>query len=164
MEPPFDQVKGVVKTTSGYTDGFVPNPAYLAVARGLTGHTEAVQVLYDPKLVKYSQLLTVFWNNIDPLSQDGQFCDRGDQYRSGIYTYTTEQNRSARASFAELGRNPLFKGKITTEVKAATRFYPAEEYHQNFYLKKPGHYKRYRKGCGRDQRLKILWTPPNERE
>ena len=159
MEPPFDGVKGVLKTTSGYTDGFVENPAYLAVARGLTGHTEAIQVVYDPKLVNYEKLLGVFWRNIDPLSKAGQFCDRGTQYRSGIYTYNAKQNQDAINSFAELERNPRFKGQIATEIKPATRFYPAEEYHQNFYQKKPLHYKRYRKGCGRDQRLKALWAP-----
>ena len=157
MEPPFDQTKGVVKTTSGYTDGFVKNPAYVAVARGLTGHTEAVQIIFDPKIVSYEDLLEIFWRNIDPLSKNGQFCDRGTQYRSGIYTYNQSQQQQAQAAFKKLNAETRFNGKIATEIKSATKFYPAEDYHQDFYLKKPDHYKQYRRGCGRDQRLKMIW-------
>ena len=157
MEAPFDKIPGVLSTTSGYTDGFVDNPAYRQVANGVTGHTEAVQIVFDPKKISYEKLLYVFWRNIDPTAQDRQFCDGGTQYRSGIYTYGNEQLAQAKKSLKQIKNNGAIKGTVYTEIKSATRFYPAEEYHQDFYKKRPGHYKRYRLGCRRDARLKAIW-------
>ena len=164
MEGPFDSITGVTQTIAGYTDGRVHNPTYKAVSRGLTGHTEAIQVVYDPKKVTYKQLLDVFWRNIDPLQKNGQFCDRGSQYRSGIYAYGPNQLKLAKEARTQLQASRTWPAPIATEVKAASRFYRAEEYHQDFYKKNPGHYKRYRKGCGRDRRLNELWgTRPGKK-
>ena len=157
MEGPFDKVPGVISTTSGYTDGFVENPGYRKVADGVTGHTEAIQIIFDPKKVTYEQLLHTFWRNIDPTAKDRQFCDRGTQYRSGIYGYNPKQLGAARASLRKIKSGGIITGTIYTEIKPATRFYPAEEYHQDFYKKNPVHYFRYRTGCGRDARLKQIW-------
>ena len=157
MEAPFDALDGVVSTISGYTDGFVHNPKYRDVANGLTGHTEVIQIIFDPKVISYAKLLEVFWVNIDPAAKDRQFCDRGTQYRSGIYTYNAQQLKAAQASIASMKKTYNYAGPIHTEIKPATRFYRAEEYHQDFYKKNPSHYKRYRLGCGRDARLRALW-------
>lgn len=157
MEHPFDILPGVISTTSGYTGGQKKNPTYEEVSSGRTGHTEAVQVVYDPKKVTYEKLLDVFWHNIDPTVKDEQFCDHGSQYRSGIFYHDDEQRRLAEASKAALDRNKPFSQPIVTEITRATEFYPAEDYHQDFYLKNPLRYKYYRSGCGRDNRLKQLW-------
>ena len=157
MEQPFDKLDGVISTTSGYTSGTKANPTYQEVSAGGTGHTEAVQVEYDPKKVSFEKLLDVFWRNIDPTQKDGQFCDNGSQYRSGIYFHDAEQKRLAEASKAALEKSKPFKGAIVTEIVQATKFYPAEEYHQDYYLKNPIRYAYYRNGCGRDARLKALW-------
>ena len=157
MEHPFDVLPGVVSTTSGYIGGQKKNPTYEEVSSGRTGHTEAVQVVYDPKKVTYEKLLDVFWHNIDPTVKDAQFCDHGSQYRSGIFYVDDEQRRLAEASKAALDRNKPFSGAIVTEITRAAEFYPAEEYHQDFYIKNPLRYKYYRSGCGRDNRLKQLW-------
>lgn len=157
MEAPFDALPGVHSTTSGYIDGFVANPAYRAVANGTTGHTEAVRILFDPKIISFETLLKVFWRNIDPLAEDRQFCDRGTQYRSGIYFYDDAQKTAAEASLRWVKSTIKVAGPIKTELKPATRFYPAEDYHQDYYTKNPVHYKRYRQGCGRDARLQTLW-------
>ncbi len=157
MEKPLDQVKGVISTTSGYTDGHRPHPTYREVGGGGTGHTEALRVVFDPKQVTYAQLLEVFWRNIDPTQADGQFCDRGSQYRTGIYTHGAAQQAAALASKQALAKAGTLPGPIVTEIKPATTFYEAEAYHQDFYKKDPGHYARYREGCGRDRRLKALW-------
>lgn len=157
MEPPFDKLKGVASTTSGYIDGHVDNPTYRQVASGGTGHTEAVQVLYDPEQISYQELLYVFWRNIDPLAVDRQFCDGGDQYRTGVYAHDEDQLRQAEESKEEIVSSGRFKGPIATEIKLATKFYVAEEYHQDYYTKNPFRYKTYRTGCGRDRRLKELW-------
>ena len=157
MEHPFDVLPGVVSTTSGYIGGQKKNPTYEEVSSGRTGHTEAVQVVYDPKKVTYEKLLDVFWHNIDPTVKDQQFCDHGSQYRSGIFYTDDEQKRLADASKAALDRNKPFSAAIVTEITRATEFYPAEDYHQDFYLKNPLRYKYYRSGCGRDARLKQLW-------
>lgn len=155
MEPPFDKLDGVLETTSGYTDGQIENPTYKQVSAGRTGHTEAVEIRYDPTKVSYEQLLDVFWKNIDPLAVDRQFCDRGSQYRSGIY-YANEQEKAlAEASAARVAGR--FDQPIATEIKPASRFYAAEEYHQDYYTKNPIRYKFYRSGCGRDARLAELW-------
>ena len=157
MEHPFDVLPGVVSTTSGYIGGQKKNPTYEEVSAGRTGHTEAVQVVYDPKKVTYEKLLDVFWHNIDPTVKDQQFCDHGSQYRSGIFYTDDEQKRLAETSKAALDRNKPFSAAIVTEITRASEFYPAEDYHQDFYLKNPLRYKYYRSGCGRDARLKQLW-------
>ena len=157
MEPPFDKLDGVLSTTSGYTSGTKINPTYQEVSAGTTGHAEAVQVEYDPQRVSFEKLLDVFWHNIDPTQKDGQFCDHGSQYRSGIYFHDADQKRLAEASKAALDKSKPFKGAIVTEIVPATTFYPAEEYYQDYYMKNPVRYKIYRTGCGRDGRLKEVW-------
>ena len=157
MEPPFDKLDGVISTTSGYTGGMVVNPTYEQVSAGRTGHAESVQVVYDPSKVTYEKLLDVFWHNIDPTVRDRQFCDVGSQYRTAIFVHGAEQKRLALASKAELEKNKPFKAPIVTEIVDATQFWPAEEYHQDYYVKNPVRYRYYRSGCGRDARLKELW-------
>ena len=157
MEPPYDKLDGVISTTSGYTGGQKKNPTYEEVSSGRTGHAEAVEVVYDPKKIGYEKLLEVFWRNVDPTVKDQQFCDVGSQYRTGIFYHDEEQKRLAEASKAALEKNKPFKGPIVTEITRATEFYPAEDYHQDYYLKNPVRYKFYRSGCGRDNRLKQLW-------
>ena len=157
MEPPFDKLDGVISTTSGYTGGTKLKPTYQEVSAGTTGHAEAVQVEYDPKRVSYEKLLDVFWHNVDPTQKDGQFCDHGSQYRTGIFVHDAEQKRLAETSKAALAKSKPFKGEIVTEIVQATTFYPAEDYHQDYYLKNPIRYKYYRTGCGRDARLKEVW-------
>lgn len=156
MEPPYDKTDGVKATVSGYIGGPELNPTYKEVAAGKTGHTEAVQVIYDPKVVTYEELLHIFWRNIDPTVKDRQFCDWGTQYRTGIFYHGEEQGKAAAASKQELLDSKRF-AEVFTEVTEASTFYPAETYHQNFYKKNPAHYQRYRRGCGRDQRLHELW-------
>jgi peptide-methionine (S)-S-oxide reductase len=157
MEPPFDALDGVISTTSGYAGGHVANPTYEQVTAGTTGHAEVVQVLYDPARVGYDVLLRVFWRNIDPLTPNAQFCDRGSQYRSGIFVHDEEQKRMALASKRALEQSGRFDRPIVTEITEFTNFYPAEDYHQDYYLKNPRRYKFYRYGCGRDRRLAELW-------
>jgi peptide-methionine (S)-S-oxide reductase len=157
MEPPFDKIDGVVSTTSGYTSGHQKNPTYREVSAGGSGHTEAIQIIYDPEKVSYNELLEVFWKNIDPVAVNRQFCDAGTQYRSGIYYLNTAQQTAAEQSLQQLQHNKPFDGIIATEIVAASTFYPAEDYHQDYYLKNPIRYKFYRYRCGRDQRLEELW-------
>ncbi len=164
MEPPFDRLPGVISTTSGYTDGHTINPTYKQVSAGVTGHTEAVQIEYDPSRINYEELIAVFWKNIDPTAVDRQFCDRGSQYRSGIYYHNENQKRIAEASLNALEKNKPFKGEIVTQLAAATAFYPAEDYHQDYYQKNPVRYKFYRYSCGRDARLNELWNKPDKPE
>lgn len=157
MEAPFDVLPGVAATVSGYTGGFKKNPSYEEVSAGTTGHAEAVQITYDSTQISYTQLLQVFWRNIDPLASNRQFCDSGSQYRSAIFYHNAEQQRLALASKQQLENSGRFKQPIVTEIVAAAEFYPAEEYHQDFYKKNPLRYKAYRAGCGRDRRLQELW-------
>ena len=157
MEPPFDALPGVISTTSGYTSGHTVDPTYQSTSTGKTGHTEAMKIVYDPAKVSYEKLLHVFWRNHDPLTANAQFCDRGSQYRAGIYFGSEEERTLAEASKAELETSGRFKSKITTEIVPQTAFYPAEDYHQDYYQKNPIRYKIYRGGCGRDSRLKELW-------
>lgn len=157
MEPPFDALDGVISTTSGYTGGQKQNPTYKEVSAGVTGHTEAVQVIYDPRKISYAQLLEVFWRNIDPTTADRQFCDSGSQYRTGIFYHDEEQKRLAEESKRTLEKSGRLGQPIVTEITAAPEFYPAEEYHQDYYKKNPVRYKFYRYNCGRDQRLEELW-------
>jgi peptide-methionine (S)-S-oxide reductase len=156
-EADFDKVPGVISTTSGYVGGKTTNPTYEQVSAGITGHTEAVEVVYDPSKVTYEQLLEVFWRNVDPLDAGGQFCDRGSQYRTGIFVHDAEQRRLAEASKQALEDNGRFDRPIVTEIEEAGPFYPAEDYHQDYYEKNPVRYKFYRWNCGRDQRLAEVW-------
>jgi peptide-methionine (S)-S-oxide reductase len=157
MEPPFDKLAGVVSTTSGYTGGTVADPSYEQVSGGSTGHAEAIKVVFDPAKVSYAQLLDVFWHNIDPFAIDQQFCDHGDQYRSAIFTSGPEQMRLAEESKSALETSGRFSQPIVTQIIAASTFYPAETYHQNYYQKNPLRYKYYRYSCGRDARLEQIW-------
>ena len=155
MEPPFDKLDGVISTTSGYIGGHQKNPTYKQVSAGSTGHTEAVEIVYEPNKISYAELLEVFWHNIDPLNARGQFCDYGTQYRTGIF-YTSEQQRKLAEQSREKISAQLNK-LVVTEITAASKFYPAEAYHQNYYQVNPVRYNYYRWSCGRDQRLKELW-------
>ena len=157
MEPPYDELDGVISTTSGYTGGTVADPSYDQVSAGVTGHYEVVRVTYDPSVVSYETLLDVFWRNIDPLDGGGQFCDRGSQYRSAIFYANDEQERLARASKRNLEHGEALEGPVKTEILAATTFYAAEEYHQDYYQKNPLRYRFYRYSCGRDARLEEVW-------
>lgn len=157
MEEALDKVEGVVSTTSGYTGGRQKNPTYEDVSAGGTGHAEAVEILYDPAKVTYATLLDVFWRNIDPTTPDRQFCDGGNQYRSAIFYHDEAQKRLAEDSKKKLVKSKPFKEPIATEIAPASTFYPAEEYHQNFYEKNPIRYKVYKFNCGRVQRLQELW-------
>jgi peptide-methionine (S)-S-oxide reductase len=159
-ESDFDKVDGVAKTISGYMGGLVKNPTYAQVSTGRTGHAEVVQVSYDPAKVSYEKLLDVYWKNVDPLDASGQFCDKGSQYRPVIFTHSDEQKKLADASKQALVDAKRFKQPIVVEIKPATDFTPAEDYHQDFYKKNPGHYSRYRVGCGRDARHEQLWGKP----
>jgi len=156
MEGPFDTLEGVVSTTSGYTGGNTDNPTYPEVSSGATGHAEAVQVVYDPDKISYEQLLTTFWHNIDPTVKNRQFCDVGSQYRSAIFYHDEAQKKLAEESKAAL-EQAIFGKALATEIVPAGRFYPAEDYHQDYYMKNPLRYKYYRFSCGRDQRLEQIW-------
>jgi peptide-methionine (S)-S-oxide reductase len=160
LEPPFDAIPGVVATTVGYTGGRTANPTYEEVCSGTTGHAEAIRIEYDPGRVGYRELLDVFWRNIDPLAEDRQFCDVGEQYRSAIFTHDDEQRRLAEATRSDLEKSGRLPGAIVTRIEPASTFYPAEDYHQDYYRKNPIRYKFYRAACGRDRRLKELWGSP----
>jgi peptide-methionine (S)-S-oxide reductase len=157
MEPPFDKLDGVLSTTSGYTAGHKTEPSYREVSSGKTGHTEAVQIIFEPDKISYAELLKVYWKNIDPVAVNRQFCDSGSQYRSGIYFLNDAQQAAARQSLQRLKKDRPFAETIATEILPASAFYPAEEYHQDYYLKNPLRYKYYRYRCGRDQRLEEIW-------
>ncbi len=158
MEPAFDHLEGVVSVTPGYTGGTKKNPTYEEVSSGGTGHAESVQIVYDPSKIRYTALLDVFWHNVDPLTADRQFCDVGNQYRSAIFTHNEGQRKSAEESLKALETSDRFKGKtIYTQIRPASEFYPAEEYHQKYYKKNPLRYNYYRFSCGRDERLKEVW-------
>ena len=157
MEPPYDALPGVVSTISGYMGGSKVNPTYGEVSAGTTGHTEVVQVTYDPSKVSYEKLLEVYWVNVDPTVKDRQFCDAGTQYRTGIFYHSEAQRKAAEASKAALEKSKPFREAIVTPVEMAGTFYPAEDYHQDYYVKNPVRYKFYRNGCGRDARLRELW-------
>jgi peptide-methionine (S)-S-oxide reductase len=157
MQKAFDGVPGVVTTTAGYAGGTKADPSYEQVETGKTGHAESVQLTYDPAKISYQQLLDIYWHHIDPLTVNAAFCDRGPQYRSIIFYADPEQREQAETSKKALDQSHRFKTPVVTSVEPATKFYPAEEYHQQFYKKNPQHYEAYRIGCGRDQRLKELW-------
>jgi peptide-methionine (S)-S-oxide reductase len=155
MEPPFDQLDGVLSTISGYIGGSKKNPTYEEVSAGTTGHAEAVEITYDPRKIAYTKLLEVFWRNIDPVTPNAQFCDVGSQYRSAIFYHDETQKRLAEESKRAVSKR--FKEPIATEIVRATQFYPAEDYHQDYYKKNPIRYKVYTYGCGRERRLEQLW-------
>lgn len=157
MEPPFDKLDGVKATISGYTGGHKANPSYKEVSSGTTGHVEAVRVIYDPAVISYEALLDVFWRNIDPTDADGQFVDRGKQYRSVIFYHDDTQRRLALESKKALQESARFQKPVVTEILPAEPFYPAEEYHQDYYKKNPVRYHFYRYRSGRDQFLESVW-------
>jgi peptide-methionine (S)-S-oxide reductase len=156
-EEAFDKLPGVTATVSGYIGGRTKNPSYEQVSAGATGHTEALQVTYDPAKLSYEKLLETFWVNHDPTTVSSQFCDHGSQYRPGIFFHTPEQQRLAEASKAKWEKEKPFKDRILTPITAATEFWPAEDYHQDYYLKNPVRYRFYATGCGRYSRLDELW-------
>ena len=157
MQPPFDRLPGVLSTTVGYTGGRTPNPTYEEVSSGTTGHVEAMQVAYDPAQIGYRQLLTVFWHNVDPYSPNGQFCDFGDSYRAAIFVHSSEQKQLAEESRHAIETQAKGGRPVVTAIVAAGPFYPAEEYHQDYYRKNALRYKFYRYRCGRDAMLRDLW-------
>lgn len=155
MEEPFDELDGVISTTSGYTGGSVANPTYKQVSGGRTGHAESVQVEYNPDKVSYQRLLDVFWRNIDPTVRNRQFCDVGNQYRSAVFYHNEQQKTLAENSKKKVAQE--LNTNIYTEITSATEFYPAEDYHQNYYQTNTLLYKFYRSRCGRDRRLNEIW-------
>lgn len=157
MEPPFEKTAGVTEVISGYTGGHKANPTYEEVSSGTTGHLEAVQVTYDPAKVTYETLLEIYWRNIDPTNPIGQFADHGEQYKPAIFYHNDAQKRLAEESKKRLQASGKFKKPVVVEIRKAEEFYPAEEYHQNFYRKNAEHYKRYRIGSGRERFLENTW-------
>jgi peptide-methionine (S)-S-oxide reductase len=157
VEADFDKVPGVLSTTSGYIGGKVANPTYEQVASKLTGHAEAVEIVFDPSKVSYEKLVEHFWRTIDPTTKDAQFCDHGSPYRTAIFANDAAQLKAAQASLEALKKNKPFKEPVVTEILSAGPFYKAEDYHQDYYKKNPVRYQYYRSSCGRDARLKQLW-------
>jgi peptide-methionine (S)-S-oxide reductase len=157
MEEAFEKVEGVVSVTSGYMGGTKTNPTYEEVSAGNTGHAESVEVVYDPAKVSYQKLLDHFWKNVDPVTPNAQFCDHGSQYRAVIFYGNDQEKQLAEASKQAIVQSRRFKEPIVTEVTMASKFYPAEEYHQDFYKKNPIRYKFYKTSCGRVNRLEMLW-------
>jgi len=155
MVHPFDQLPGVISVTSGYTGGGKKSPTYEEVSEGTTGHAESVDVVYDPAKIGYEKLLDVYWHNVDPFAKNYQFCDHGTQYRTAIFVHDETQKRLAEASKAAIQKR--FKQPIQTEIVPASTFWPAEDYHQDYYKKNPVRYKFYRTSCGRDHRLQEIW-------
>ena len=157
MQGPFDALEEVEKTTVGYTGGTIGNPTYEQVSMGKTGHAEAIEVFYDPEKISYRELLDVFWRNIDPTTRNGQFADKGTQYRTAIFYHNQEQRRMAEETKGELEKSGKFDKPIVTEIVPALEFYEAEEYHQKYYKKKFEAYKRYYHGSGREDYVKNMW-------
>ena len=157
MEPPYDKLDGVLSTTSGYMGGTISNPSYRDVTAGGSGHVEVVQVRFDPTKVSYEELLYVYWRNVDPLTNNRQFCDAGESYRPVIFAHDETQAELARASLQELIDSERFEQPIIVPIETAAAFWPAEDYHQDYYQKNPVRYRYYRFRCGRDGRLEDLW-------
>lgn len=157
MEPPFENLPGVLSVESGYTGGATENPTYESVCSGRTGHAEAVRVVYDPARIGYGALLDAFWRNIDPTALNRQFADAGSQYRTAIFYHDEEQKRLAFESKDALSRSGKFDKPIVTEIGPAGVFYRAEEYHQGYHRKNPAHYKMYKKGSGREDFIRCAW-------
>ena len=164
MEPPFEKLEGVLSVTSGYTGGHVPEPTYEEVSSGKTGHVEAIQVTFNPKIISYNELLNVFWRQIDPTDGGGSFVDRGSQYRSVIFYHDDGQRKLAEASKQALDQSGRFEKPVVTEILPFTKFYPAEEYHQDYYKKNPIRYKFYRWNSGRDQFIEKAWKDGSQPE
>ncbi len=158
MVKPFDQFDGIEQVVSGYTGGQVPNPTYEQVKAGNTGHLEAVEITFDPAVFPYEQLLEIFWQQIDPTDNDGQFQDRGSSYRPAVFVHSEQQRTLAEASKQALAESGRFDKPVITEILDAALFYPAEDYHQDFYKKNPGHYKEDRIASGRDDFLEAAWN------
>ncbi|MFD0713432.1 peptide-methionine (R)-S-oxide reductase MsrB [Paenibacillus sp. GCM10027626] len=163
MVTPFEEMPGILRVTSGYIGGSTVNPTYEEVCSETTGHAEAVQIAYDPELMPYDKLLSIYWRQIDPTDAGGQFHDRGESYRTAIFYYTEEQRQIAEASKRELEESGRFESPIVTEIVAATTFYPAEEYHQDYHKKNPLRYRMYRKGSGRDAFIKSHWNTDKDK-
>ena len=157
MEPPFDALDGVKETTVGYTGGTTPDPTYAEVSGKSTGHYEAIRIVYDPQKITYQQLLDTYWRNIDPIDDKGQFCDRGSPYLSAIFVATPDERALAEKSKQKVQKDLEDKGRIATKILSREKFYEAEEYHQDYYIKNKLRYKYYRKACKRDSRLEELW-------
>ncbi len=157
MEHPFEKLEGVLEVISGYTGGHKDNPTYEEVSSGMTGHLEVVQITFDPSKISYSEILEAFWKQIDPTDPGGQFVDRGRQYRTAIFYHNKDQKALAEKSKAELNKSGRYKNPIVTEITKASKFYKAEDYHQDYYKKNPIRYKYYRYRSGRDQYLKKIW-------
>jgi peptide-methionine (S)-S-oxide reductase len=157
VESDFDNVPGVVRTISGYTGGALVDPSYKQVSAGGTGHREAVQIFYDPKQVSYAMLVEIFWRSVDPTDAGGQFCDRGESYETAIFANSLEQKQQAEASKRALQQSAVLGQPVATPIEVAGPFYPAEDYHQDYYKKSPLRYKFYRYRCGRDSRIEELW-------
>ena len=157
VEADFDQVEGVIKTISGFSGGTLANPTYKEVTAGTSGHVEAVQIIYNPEIVSFENLLDIFWHSIDPIDEGGQFCDRGSPYLTAIFTHSQEQQVWAEESKEKLESVAALARPVATNLAPLPNFYPAEEYHQAFYLKNPMRYKYYRFRCGRNERLEELW-------
>jgi len=164
MQGEFEKLPGVVSVVAGYTGGTTKNPTYEEVSSGGTGHFESVQVTFDPAKISYEKILGVYWENIDPLTANGQFCDRGEQYRTAIFVADEPQRQAAEASKKKVAEK--LKAKVVTLILSASTFYPAEEYHQDYYKKNPFRYGLYRKGCGRDELLQQIWgiQPESQKE
>ena len=157
VESDFDTVPGVVETISGYTGGTADNPTYKQVTAGGTGHREAVQIRYDPKQVSYERLLHIFWRSVDPTDGGGQFCDRGESYQTAIFVGNEEERRLAEASREMLEQSMVLDAPVITPIEPAGEFYPAEDYHQDYYTKNPVRYRFYRFSCGRDSQVQQVW-------
>lgn len=164
MVTPFEELPGIVSIVSGYTGGHKPNPTYEEVCSETTGHVEAVQITFNPDIFPYEKLLELFWQQIDPTDAGGQFYDRGSSYQTAIFYHSEEQREKAEASKQALERSGHFDKPIVTPILPAGPFYEAEEYHQDYHKKNPGHYKRYRKGSGRDDFLEKHWAPKINKE
>lgn len=158
MVKPFDQLPGIEQVVSGYTGGHTVAPSYEQVCSGTTGHTEAVEITFDPTLISYEELLEIYWQQTDPTDAFGQFADRGDSYRPVIFVNSPQQERSAERSKRSLAESGRFSEPIVTTIEAAGPFYPAEAYHQAFYQKEPDYYRRYRKGSGRSRFIRDHWN------
>jgi peptide-methionine (S)-S-oxide reductase len=159
MQGEFEELPGVKSVVAGYTGGTTRNPTYEQVSSGGTGHFESVEITFDPTKISYDRLLEVYWRNVDPLTPYGQFCDRGEQYRTAIFVHDDAQRRAAEASRAKVEQQ--LKAKVVTLLLPASTFWPAEEYHQDYYKKNPFRYGLYRKGCGRDELLEQIWGVPS---
>lgn len=160
MEPEFENIPGVLKVTSGYTGGHLKKPTYKDLLSGSSGHVEAIEVTYDPGRVSYPKLLEIFWSNVDPLDAEGQFCDKGEQYRAGIFYYGDDQKQQAEQSLADIVKK--LRQPVATFIREGSDFWAAEDYHQEYSIKNKERYKLYRDGCGRDARLKKIHKMMNE--